>query len=104
MPSGTENPKAPPEWGLRASEEATNTSPNHCPSSFAAGRIPAHDVAVGRALARVLCGGAGEATPSELDEQQILDLEREAFLELCGTSATAERVAHMLNTGKPLRN
>ena len=70
----------------------------------AAGRIPAHDVAVGRALARVLCGGAGEATPSELDEQQILDLEREAFLELCGTSATAERVVHMLNTGKPLRN
>ena len=70
----------------------------------AAGRIPAHDVVVGRALARVLCGGAGEATPSELDEQQLLDLEREAFLELCGTSATTERVVHMLNTGKPLRN
>jgi 3-hydroxyacyl-CoA dehydrogenase len=37
-------------------------------------------------------------------EQQLLDLEREAFLSLCGERKTLERIAHTLKTGKPLRN
>jgi 3-hydroxyacyl-CoA dehydrogenase len=37
-------------------------------------------------------------------EQDLLDLEREAFLSLCGEQKTLERIAHMLQTNKPLRN
>ena len=39
-----------------------------------------------------------------VSEQYLLDLEREAFLSLCGNPKTQERMAHMLKTGKPLRN
>jgi len=58
---------------------------------------------IARKLAHVLCGGplAGEAGVSE---QYLLDLEREAFLSLCGQRRTQERIQHMLKTGKPLRN
>jgi 3-hydroxyacyl-CoA dehydrogenase len=68
-----------------------------------AGRISDHDVTVGRALARVIAGGdlAHEGT---ISEQGLLDLEREAFLSLCGELRTQERIAHTLRTGKPLRN
>jgi len=68
-----------------------------------AGRISEHDVVVGRALANVLAGGAlpNQATVSE---QYLLDLEREAFLKLCGERKTLERIQHTLKTGKPLRN
>jgi len=68
-----------------------------------AGHITAHDFVVGEKLARVLSGGrlsAGQA----VSEQYLLDLEREAFLSLCGLPATQERMAHLLKTGKPLRN
>ncbi len=62
-----------------------------------------HDVTVGKALARVLTGGDVPAgTP--LTEQQLLDLEREAFLSLCGEEKTRDRMMHMLQNGKPLRN
>lgn len=67
-----------------------------------AGQISDHDVEIGNALAYVLCGGDGP--PREVTEQDILDLEREAFLKLLGTRKTQERIAHMLKTGKPLRN
>ncbi len=65
--------------------------------------ITDHDVTVGEKLAYVLAGGhlAGEHLVSE---QYLLDLEREAFLSLCGTVKTQERIAHILKTGKPLRN
>lgn len=66
-----------------------------------AGQITAHDAAVGRALARVVCGGGDDGPVSE---QRLLELEREAFLQLCGTEATRARIAHMLDTGQPLRN
>ncbi|MDI3340309.1 MAG: 3-hydroxyacyl-CoA dehydrogenase NAD-binding domain-containing protein [Sphaerobacter sp.] len=65
-------------------------------------QISDHDVAIGEALAYVLCGGDGP--PRTVTEQDILDLEREAFLKLLGTRKTQERIAHMLKTGKPLRN
>jgi len=60
-----------------------------------------HDCVVGHQIGRVICGGdtAGVKT-----EQQLLDLEREAFLSLAGQEKTRDRVAHMLKTGKPLRN
>jgi 3-hydroxyacyl-CoA dehydrogenase len=67
------------------------------------GRISEHDALIGRKLAWILAGGdAPHATT--LTEQQVLDLEREAFLSLCGERKTQERIAHTLKTGKPLRN
>ena len=65
-------------------------------------QIGDHDVVIGRAVARVLSGGDGP--PRDVTEQDILDLEREALLSLMGTQATQDRIAHMLKTGKPLRN
>jgi 3-hydroxyacyl-CoA dehydrogenase len=67
-----------------------------------AGQASDHDVRVGREIAYVLCGGDGP--PRTVTEQDILDLEREAFLKLLGTKETQERIGHMLKTGKPLRN
>lgn len=67
-----------------------------------AGQASEHDVVVGEALAYVLAGGDGPPRP--VTEQDILDLEREAFLKLAGTRKTQERMAYMLKTGKPLRN
>ena len=65
--------------------------------------ISDHDVTVANRIAHVLCGG--EATPGvPLSEQYLLDLEREAFLSLCGEKKTQERIAFTLKTGKPLRN
>jgi 3-hydroxyacyl-CoA dehydrogenase len=67
------------------------------------GTISEHDAVIGRELARVLTGG--ECSPiTPLSEQQVLDLEREAFLKLCGMEKTQERMQAILLTGKPLRN
>ena len=54
-------------------------------------------------LANVLCGGNLSA-PAWVDQWYILDLEREAFLSLLGEEKTRDRMMHMLQTGKPLRN
>jgi 3-hydroxyacyl-CoA dehydrogenase len=67
------------------------------------GRISDHDVVVGRALANVLAGGA-LPHQTNVTEHYLLDLEREAFLKLCGERKTLERIHHTLKTGKPLRN
>jgi 3-hydroxyacyl-CoA dehydrogenase len=67
------------------------------------GFISDHDVKVARHVANILCGGS--VTPgTPVSEQYLLDLEREAFLSLCGERKTQERIAHTLKTGKPLRN
>jgi 3-hydroxyacyl-CoA dehydrogenase len=71
--------------------------------AWRAGRISDHDVVVGRALAHVLAGGA-LPHQTTVGEQYLLDLEREAFLKLCGERKTLERIQHTLKTGKPLRN
>ena len=67
------------------------------------GRISDHDAIIGRKLAWVLAGGNAQHATT-VTEQQLLDLEREAFLSLCGERKTQERIAHTLKTGKPLRN
>jgi 3-hydroxyacyl-CoA dehydrogenase len=68
-----------------------------------AGYISDHDAEIGAQLARILTGGDLNH-PTRVSEQYLLDLEREAFLSLIGTRKTQERMAHMLKTGKPLRN
>jgi 3-hydroxyacyl-CoA dehydrogenase len=67
------------------------------------GLISAHDAKIGLKIAHVLCGGDVPAG-TEVDEQRLLDLEREAFVSLCGEPKTQERIQHMLMNGKPLRN
>jgi 3-hydroxyacyl-CoA dehydrogenase len=62
-----------------------------------------HDAHVARKLANILAGGPLSA-PQMVSEQYVLDLEREAFVSLCGEKKTQERIAHTLKTGKPLRN
>ncbi len=65
--------------------------------------ISDHDVKIANKVAHVLCGG--EITPGvPVSEQYFLDLEREAFLSLCGEKKTQERIAFTLQNGKPLRN
>lgn len=71
--------------------------------AWRAGRITDHDAVVGRTLARVLAGGALPHRTT-VSEAHLLDLEREAFLQLCGERRTHERIQHTLKTGKPLRN
>ncbi len=71
--------------------------------AWRAGRITDHDAVVGRALAHVLAGGS-LPHQTTVSEQYLLDLEREAFLKLCGERKTLERIQHTLKTGKPLRN
>jgi 3-hydroxyacyl-CoA dehydrogenase len=67
------------------------------------GYISDHDALIGTKIAEVLSGG-NLTHPMRVTEQYLLDLEREAFVSLCGTKATQERLAAMLKTGKPLRN
>jgi 3-hydroxyacyl-CoA dehydrogenase len=62
-----------------------------------------HDGVVARKLAYIMAGG-GITSPQAVPEQYVLDLEREAFVSLCGERKTQERIAHTLKTGKPLRN
>lgn len=65
--------------------------------------ISDYDVVVGEKLAKILTGGNLTGEPM-VTEQYLLDLEREAFLSLCGNPKTQERMQYMLKTGKPLRN
>jgi len=67
------------------------------------GYITAYDCVVGEKLAYVLSGGRLTGTQN-VSEQVLLDLEREAFLSLCGNPKTQERMQYMLQNGKALRN
>ena len=67
------------------------------------GYMSEYDLRLAGKVALVLCGG--EISSAQwVDEQYFLDLEREAFVSLCSEPKTQERIAHMLSTGKPLRN
>jgi 3-hydroxyacyl-CoA dehydrogenase len=67
------------------------------------GYISEHDKLIATKLGYVLCGGDLSAK-TEVSEQYLLDLEREAFLSLCGEQKTLERINSILTSGKPLRN
>jgi 3-hydroxyacyl-CoA dehydrogenase len=71
--------------------------------AWRAGRISDHDALIGRKLATIMAGGS-LPHPSTVSEQQLLDLEREAFLSLVAERKTQERIQATLKTGKPLRN
>ena len=62
-----------------------------------------HDKLIGEKIAHVLSGGM-TPQPTTVTAQQLLDLEREAFISLCGQEKTQARIEHTLKTGKPLRN
>ena len=65
--------------------------------------ISDYDKLIAEKLAHVMCGG-DLSSPGLVSEQYLLDLEREAFLSLCGQKKTLERLQSILTTGKPLRN
>ena len=67
------------------------------------GYISEHDALIGKKLANIMSGGSLNHV-THVSEQYLIDLEREAFLSLCGERKTQERIAAMLKTGKPLRN
>ncbi|MFY2562309.1 3-hydroxyacyl-CoA dehydrogenase/enoyl-CoA hydratase family protein [Corallococcus terminator] len=67
------------------------------------GQVSAHDRKIGQKLARVLTGG-DTSTSALVTEEKLLELEAEAFLSLCGEEKTQDRLTHMIEKGKPLRN
>jgi 3-hydroxyacyl-CoA dehydrogenase len=67
------------------------------------GYASAHDIKIANKIAYVLCGGDLSAQ-QKVSEQYLLDIEREAFLSLCGEQKTLERIQYMLQNNKPLRN
>ncbi len=70
---------------------------------FRGNYISEHDVLIAKKLAYVMCGG-DLSEPTLVSEQYLLNLEREAFLSLCGERKTLERLQSVLKTGKPVRN
>ena len=94
---------APPMKTIRVLGKETLGNLDYALFSFKeAGQASDHDVRIGHEIAYVLAGGDGP--PRDATEQDIIDLEREATLKLLGTKETQDRIAHMLKTGKPLRN
>lgn len=68
------------------------------------GKISDHDMKIGEKLAFVMTGGDKAGLTKTVDEQYILDIEREAFVSLGGEKLTQDRISYMLKKGKPLRN
>ena len=68
------------------------------------GKISEHDMLIGEKLAYVMTGGDKAGLTKTVDEQYILDIEREAFISLGGEKLTQDRISYMLKKGKPLRN
>jgi len=68
------------------------------------GKISEHDALIGKKLGHVLTGGEKGGPFSAVDEQYLLDIEREIFISLCGEQKSIERIEYMLKRGKPLRN
>ncbi|MFH1852754.1 MAG: 3-hydroxyacyl-CoA dehydrogenase NAD-binding domain-containing protein [Candidatus Neomarinimicrobiota bacterium] len=68
------------------------------------GKLSDHDEKIGQKLAWVLTGGDRAGLTKKVDEQYLLDIEREAFVSLAGEPLSQARMKHMLKTGKPLRN
>ncbi|KFB72705.1 MAG: putative 3-hydroxyacyl-CoA dehydrogenase [Candidatus Accumulibacter phosphatis] len=96
-----------PRLSPRAIKVAGRTGIANCVMLLAnmkeGGMISAHDYAVAKAAATALCGGDIE-TGSLVDEQWLLTVERKLFVELLKNPKTQQRIQHLLETGKPLRN
>ena len=96
-----------PRLSPRAIKVAGRTGIANCEMMLAnmkeGGMISAHDYLVARSAATALCGGDVE-TGSLVDEQWLLTVERRLFVELLKNPKTQQRIEHMLETGKPLRN
>ena len=93
----------PPRTGIRVGGESVlSTLLLGVHLALRAGRITDHEALIGRKLAGILSGGA---LPHEtrVDEQYLLDLEREAFISLCGEQKTRDRIQYTLKTGKTLQ-
>jgi 3-hydroxyacyl-CoA dehydrogenase len=88
--------KLPGESGIATLSMMVNTL-------VAGGYASEHDALIARKLAAVLCGGSSGATRA-VGEDEILELEREAFVSLCGEPKSQERMQYMLMNNKPLRN
>ena len=88
--------KLPGESGIATLQMLVNTL-------VAGGFASEHDGVIAGHVARVLCGGTGGAA-REVTEEEILELECEAFVSLCGEAKSQERMQHMLMKNKPLRN
>jgi 3-hydroxyacyl-CoA dehydrogenase len=84
-------------------ESGTATLSMMVDTLVAGGFASEHDALIARKLANVLCGGASGAS-KDVTEDEMLDLEREAFLSLCGEPKSQERMQFMLMNNKPLRN
>jgi 3-hydroxyacyl-CoA dehydrogenase len=67
-------------------------------------KLTEHGAKIAKIQARILTGGSKASYAAPVSEEDILELEREGFIELCAEKATQERIAHMLKTGKPLLN
>ncbi|MEM6962473.1 MAG: enoyl-CoA hydratase-related protein, partial [Myxococcota bacterium] len=86
-----------------AGEDGVATLSMMVDTLVAGGYASAHDALIARKLAVVLSGGAGGAA-REVTEDEILELEAEAFVSLCGEQKSIDRMQHMLMHNKPLRN
>ncbi|HET6282872.1 MAG TPA: 3-hydroxyacyl-CoA dehydrogenase/enoyl-CoA hydratase family protein [Polyangia bacterium] len=96
--------RPPPPRRIRViGESGAATLQSAIKSLAGAHQISEHDAKIGAHLARILSGG-GVPAGAFVSEQTMLDLEREAFLSLCGEPKTRERIQAMLTTSKPLRN
>ena len=93
----------PPRMIRVVGETGAATLRRRCTTCVGAHQISEHDAKVSGHLARILSGGAVPAGAA-VSEQHLLDLEREAFLSLCGEPKTRERIQYMLAKSKPLRN
>jgi 3-hydroxyacyl-CoA dehydrogenase len=99
--AGYTPPRQPKVWALGESAKAAFMAGVW--GMKEAGWASEHDMLISSHVANILCGGnrlAGEP----MTEQDVLDLECEAFVSLCGTEKTQARIQHMLASGKPLRN
>jgi 3-hydroxyacyl-CoA dehydrogenase len=96
-------PKLPPRAIKVAGRSGIGTLEMMLVNMREGGMISAHDHRVGKAVATALCGGDIE-TGSLVNEDWLLAVERQLFVDLLKTEKTQQRVAHMLETGKPLRN
>ena len=70
----------------------------------AQGKISEHDEFIAKKLAYILTGGDKAGLTKSVDEQYLLDIEREAFVSLAGEKLSQDRIRYMLKAGKPLRN